>query len=116
LDFGIWDFDLGTFLILDKHQKDAIARTLFSGKNCLYDHVVGAGKTAVCVIASMELRRLGFITKPCHVVPNHMLQQYTAEFVRLYPSASVLIASKEDLEGDRRRDVVRRAPPPDSTR
>lgn len=56
----------------------------------------------------MELRRLGFVNKPCHVVPNHMLAQYTAEFVRLYPNASVLMASKEDLEGDRRRELVSR--------
>lgn len=62
----------------------------------------------MCVIASLELRRLGFANKPCHVVPNHTLQQYTAEFVRLYPNASVLMASKEDLEGDRRRELVSR--------
>lgn len=71
-------------------------------------HVVGAGKTAVCVASSMELRRLGFVNKPCHVVPNHMLAQYTAEFVRLYPNASVLMATKDDLEGDRRRELVSR--------
>jgi len=78
-----------------------------SGNTGLF-HVVGAGKTAVCVIASMELRRLGFANKPCHVVPNHMLAQYTAEFVRLYPNASVLMATKEDLEGNRRRELVSR--------
>ena len=48
------------------------------------------------------------ISKPCHVVPNHMLAQYTAEFVRLYPNAAVLMAAKEDLEGDRRRELVSR--------
>jgi N12 class adenine-specific DNA methylase len=58
--------------------------------------------------AGMELRRLGFVNKPCHVVPNHMLAQYTAEFVRLYPNAAVLMAGKEDLEGDRRRELVSR--------
>jgi len=82
-------------------------RIVQSGNTGLF-HVVGAGKTAVCVIASMELRRLGFVSKPCHVVPNHMLASYTAEFVRLYPNASVLMASKEDLEGDRRRELVSR--------
>lgn len=92
---------------LHPHQLDSVWRIVQSGNTGLF-HVVGAGKTAVCVIASMELRRLGFITKPCHVVPNHMLQQYTAEFVRLYPNASVLMASKEDLEGDRRRELVSR--------
>ncbi|MDR3367709.1 Eco57I restriction-modification methylase domain-containing protein [Rhodoferax sp.] len=92
---------------LHPHQLDSVWRIVQSGNTGLF-HVVGAGKTAVCVIASMELRRLGFITKPCHVVPNHMLSQYTAEFVRLYPNASVLMASKEDLEGDRRRKLVSR--------
>ncbi|MDO8777597.1 MAG: DEAD/DEAH box helicase [Burkholderiaceae bacterium] len=92
---------------LHPHQRDSVWRIVQSGNTGLF-HVVGAGKTAVCVIASMELRRLGFITKPCHVVPNHMLAQYTAEFVRLYPNASVLMASKEDLEGDRRRELVSR--------
>ncbi|MDP3653785.1 MAG: DEAD/DEAH box helicase family protein [Rhodoferax sp.] len=92
---------------LHPHQPDAVWRIVQSGNTGLF-HVVGAGKTAVCVIASMELRRLGFVNKPCHVVPNHMLQQYTAEFVRLYPNASVLMASKEDLEGDRRRELVSR--------
>ena len=92
---------------LHPHQLDSVWRIVQSGNTGLF-HVVGAGKTAVCVIASMELRRLGFIAKPCHVVPNHMLAQYTAEFVRLYPNASVLMASKEDLEGDRRRELVSR--------
>jgi N12 class adenine-specific DNA methylase len=92
---------------LHAHQRDAVWRIVQSGNTGLF-HVVGAGKTAVCVIASMELRRLGFVSKPCHVVPNHLLEAYTAEFVRLYPSASVLMASKEDLEGDRRRELVSR--------
>jgi len=82
-------------------------RVVQSGNTGLF-HVVGAGKTAVCAIAGMELRRLGFAAKPCHVVPNHMLAQYTAEFVRLYPNAAVLMAGKEDLEGDRRRELVSR--------
>ena len=83
---------------LHPHQKDAVWRVVQSGNTGLF-HVVGAGKTAVCVAAGMELRRLRFISKPCHVVPNHMLAQYTAEFVRLYPNAAVLMAAKEDLEG-----------------
>lgn len=93
--------------MLHPHQLDSVWRIVQSGNTGLF-HVVGAGKTAVCVIASMELRRLGFVNKPCHVVPNHMLAQYTAEFVRLYPNASVLMAGKEDLEGDRRRELVSR--------
>lgn len=92
---------------LHPHQKDAIWRVVQTGNTGLF-HGVGAGKTAVCVASSMELRRLGFVNKPCHVVPNHMLAQYTAEFVRLYPNASVLMAAKDDLEGDRRRELVSR--------
>ncbi|AEB85650.1 DEAD/DEAH box helicase [Alicycliphilus denitrificans] len=92
---------------LHPHQRDSVWRAVQTGNVGLF-HVVGAGKTAVCVIASMEMRRLGFLSKPCHVVPNHMLAQYTAEFVRLYPQASVLMAGKEDLEGDRRRELVSR--------
>lgn len=92
---------------LHPHQLDAVWRIVQTGNAGLF-HVVGAGKTAVCVIASMEMRRLGFLSKPCHVVPNHMLAQYTAEFVRLYPQASVLMAGKDDLEGERRRELVSR--------
>lgn len=92
---------------LHPHQRDAVWRVVQSGNTGLF-HVVGAGKTAVCAIAGMELRRLGFAAKPCHVVPNHMLAQYTAEFVRLYPNAAVLMAGKEDLEGERRRELVSR--------
>lgn len=92
---------------LHPHQLDSVWRIVQTGNVGLF-HVVGAGKTAVCVIASMEMRRLGLLSKPAHVVPNHMLEQYTAEFVRLYPQASVLMACKEDLEGDRRRELVSR--------
>lgn len=92
---------------LHTHQLDSIWRVVQKGNVGLF-HVVGAGKTAVCVIASMEMRRLGFLSKPCHVVPNHMLEQYTAEFVRLYPQASVLMASKDDMDGERRRELVSR--------
>jgi N12 class adenine-specific DNA methylase len=89
------------------HQRNAIWRIVQSGNTGLF-HAVGAGKTAIMVAASMELRRLGLARKPAHVVPNHMLEQYTAEFVRLYPFASVLMATKEDLAGDRRREFVSR--------
>jgi hypothetical protein len=78
-----------------------------SGNTGLF-HAVGAGKTAIMVAASMELRRLGLANKPAHIVPNHCLEQYAAELVRLYPSAAVLMATKEDLAGDRRREFVAR--------
>ncbi|MCL2590914.1 MAG: DEAD/DEAH box helicase [Betaproteobacteria bacterium] len=92
---------------LRAHQLNAAWRIVQSGNTGLF-HAVGAGKTATCAVANMELRRLGFASKPCHAVPNHMLQQYTAEFVRLYPQASVLMASKEDLSGERRQEFVSR--------
>jgi N12 class adenine-specific DNA methylase len=88
-------------------QRNAIWRIVQSGNTGLF-HAVGAGKTAVLVAASMELRRLGLVSKPAHVVPNHLLEQYTAEFVRLYPCAAVLMATKEDLATDRRREFVSR--------
>ncbi len=92
---------------LHKSQRNAIWRIVQSGNTGLF-HAVGAGKTAIMAAASMELRRLGLANKPAHVVPNHCLEQYTAEMVRLYPSAAVLMATKEDLAGDRRREFVAR--------
>jgi N12 class adenine-specific DNA methylase len=92
---------------LHPSQRDAIWRIVLSGNTGLF-HAVGAGKTAIMVAASMERKRLGLCNKPAHIVPNHMLMQYTAEFVRLYPGASVLMATKEDLQGDRRREFVSR--------
>lgn len=89
------------------HQLDAIWRIVVNG-NTLLAHCVGAGKTLVMCASSMELRRLGKVVKPMHVVPNHCLEQYCAELVRLYPQARVLMASKDDLHGDHRRTFVAR--------
>jgi len=76
--------------------------------NTLLAHVVGAGKTLTCICAGMELRRLGKASKPMYVVPNHMLHQFAAEFLRAYPGANILIASKDDLQGDKRRQLLSR--------
>lgn len=89
------------------HQLDGIWRIVVNG-NTLLAHCVGAGKTLVMCAASMELRRLGKAVKPVHVVPNHCLDQYSGEFVRLYPQARVLMASKDDLHGDNRRTFAAR--------
>lgn len=89
------------------YQLDAIWRIVVSG-NTLLAHAVGAGKTLTMCCASMESKRLGLCAKPVHVVPNHMLEAYTAEFLRAYPTAHVLMARKEDLAGDRRREFVAR--------
>ena len=80
----------------DAHQLNAVAR-IASGTNTLLAHCVGAGKSLTMAIGSMELRRLGLANKPLHAVPNHLLRQYTAEFVRAYPTAKVLMASREEL-------------------
>lgn len=93
--------------VLHPHQRDAIWRIVQTGNTGLF-HAVGAGKTAVMVAATMEMRRLGLAAKPVHVVPNHMLEQYTGEFVRLYPCASVLMATKDDLAAERRREFASR--------
>lgn len=93
---------------LHRHQKDAIWRIVSGGVNTLLAHVVGAGKTLTMICSGMELRRLGMASKPCYVVPNHMLEQFAAEFLRAYPGANILMASKDDLVGDKRRTLLSR--------
>ncbi|PSL08153.1 N12 class adenine-specific DNA methylase [Haloactinopolyspora alba] len=90
-----------------EHQRTAVARMLAEPAVGLF-HEVGAGKTAEMVIGAMELRRLGMVTKPAVVVPNHMLEQFTREWLQLYPTARVLAASSEDLRGEQRRVFVAR--------
>ncbi len=93
---------------LRPHQRDAIWRIVTGRANTLLAHVVGAGKTLAMICAGMELRRLGRAAKPMYVVPNHMLEHFAAEFIRAYPGARILMASKDDLQGDRRRELVSR--------
>lgn len=93
---------------LHRHQKDAIWRIVSGGVNTMLAHVVGAGKTLTMICGGMELRRLGMASKPCYVVPNHMLEQFAAEFLRAYPGANILMASKDDLVGDKRRTLLSR--------
>jgi N12 class adenine-specific DNA methylase len=83
------------------HQVAAVARIIQEPSVGLF-HEVGAGKTAEMVMGAMELRRLGLAHKPCVVVPNHMLEQFTREWLQLYPQAKLLAASSEDLSRDRR--------------
>lgn len=89
------------------HQKDAVWRILVNG-NTLLAHCVGAGKTLTMIAAGMELRRLGKARKVVHVVPNHLLSDYCGEFLRYYPQARVLMASKEDFASEKRKTFVAR--------
>ncbi len=95
-------------ITLKKHQKDAIARTLFNDQNTLLAHVVGAGKTWEMAASAMESKRLGLCTKSMIVVPNHLLEQWGNDFYRLYPNANLLVATKEDLKPDRRKEFCSR--------
>ena len=89
------------------HQLSAVARMIAEPNAGLF-HEVGAGKTAEMAMGVMELRRLGLVRKPAIVVPNHMLDQFSGEFLQLYPRARVLAAGSDDLAGDKRRDFVAR--------
>ena len=87
---------------LREHQKNAVARILYGG-NTLLAHTVGAGKTFTMAAAAMELKRLGLCSKPLFVVPNHLTEQWAAEFLQLYPSANILVATKKDFEMKNRK-------------
>ena len=89
------------------HQRAAVARIVAEPAVGLF-HEVGAGKTATIAIAASELQRLGLVNKPAVVVPNHMLEQFSREWLQIFPQARVLAASGEDLAGDRRRQFVAR--------
>ncbi|MBQ5865143.1 MAG: DEAD/DEAH box helicase family protein, partial [Oscillospiraceae bacterium] len=87
---------------LRKHQINAIAHIMYGG-NTLLAHEVGAGKTFEMVAAAMESKRLGLCTKSLIVVPNHITEQWAAEWLQLYPSANILVATKKDFETKNRK-------------
>lgn len=87
---------------LRKHQVDAIAHILY-GDNTLLAHEVGAGKSFEMIAGAMESKRLGLCNKPLLSVPNHLTEQMAGEFLRLYPSANILVATKKDFETGRRK-------------
>lgn len=93
---------------LHPHQKDVIWRALSSEGNTLMAHAVGAGKTLSMICIGMEMRRVGLASKPCYAVPNHMLEQFAGEFLRAYPTANVLIASKDDMAPAKRAALLSR--------
>ena len=87
---------------LREHQKNAVAHILYGG-NTLLAHAVGAGKTFEMVAAAMESKRLGLCNKSLFVVPNHLTEQWAAEFLQLYPAANILVATKKDFETKNRK-------------
>ena len=94
-------------ITLREHQKNAIARILYGG-NTLLAHEVGAGKTYEMVAAAMESKRLGLCNKSLFVVPNHIIEQFASEFLQLYPSANLLVATKKDFETANRKKFCSR--------
>ena len=92
---------------LREHQRNAIARILYGG-NSLLAHEVGAGKTFTMAAAAMEAKRHGLCRKPMFAVPNHLTEQWASEFLRLYPSANVLVATKKDFEPANRKKFCAR--------
>ena len=94
-------------ITLREHQVNAIARILYGG-NTLLAHVVGAGKSFEMVAAAMESKRLGLCQKSLFVVPNHLTEQWAAEFLQLYPSANILVATKKDFETRNRKKFCSR--------
>ena len=94
-------------ITLREHQKNAIAHVLYGG-NTLLAHEVGAGKTFEMVASAMESKRLGLCQKSLFVVPNHLTTQWASEFLRLYPSANILVTTKKDFEPKNRKKFCAR--------
>ena len=92
---------------LRQHQKNGVARIIYGG-NTLLAYVVGAGKTYTMVAAAMESKRLGLCNKSMIVVPNHIIDQFAAEWLQLYPSANLLVATKKDFEMKNRKKFCAR--------
>jgi hypothetical protein len=92
---------------LRPHQPNMVWRAVQSG-TALLDHVVGAGKTFTMISAAMEMRRMGLAKKPMFAVPNHLVGQWAADFIRLYPGAKILAATKKDFEAENRKRLFAR--------
>lgn len=94
-------------IVLQLHQKNGAARIIYGG-NALLAYVVGAGKTYTMVAATMEMKRLGLCHKSMVVVPNHIIEQFAAEWLQLYPAANLLVATKKDFETKNRKKFCAR--------
>ena len=92
-------------ITLMPHQKNAVAHVLY-GNNTLLAHCVGAGKTFQMIAAGMESKRLGLSQKNLYVVPNHLTEQWGSDFLRLYPGANILVATKKDFEPGKPKTVL----------
>lgn len=92
---------------LEPHQKNAVWRMVQQGGGLL-DHVVGSGKTFVAISVGMEMKRMGLIKKPIYAVPNHLVQQWSIEFQKLYPGANVLMIGKKDFAKAKRQEFLGR--------
>jgi N12 class adenine-specific DNA methylase len=93
---------------LHPHQKRAIWRVIQTGDTYLA-HAVGAGKTLEMIVSGMEQKRLGLINKPMYVVPNHMLKQFSSEFLQAYPTASIMVADEENFHTTNRKRFIAQA-------
>ena len=100
--------DMNDAITLRKHQRDTVAMGIYSDGNLLVAHEVGAGKTMTACAIAYERKRLGVCNKPLIAVPNHTLEQWATEFMRLYPNANILVATKKDFEKSHRRRFVSR--------
>ncbi|MCQ4638598.1 helicase, partial [Anaerovorax odorimutans] len=94
-------------IVLRPHQKNGAARIIYGG-NSLLAYVVGAGKTYTMVAAAMEMKRLGLCHKSMVVVPNHIIEQFAAEWLQLYPAANLLVATKKDFQTKNRKKFCAR--------
>jgi len=100
--------DMAEGIKLRKHQSDVIAHGLYSDGNLLMAHEVGAGKTYAAVGLGYEMKRLGAVHKPLYAVPNHLIGEWAAHYMKMYPNANILVAEKKDFERKNRRRFVSR--------
>lgn len=100
--------DMAEGIKLRKHQSDVIAHGLYSDGNLLMAHEVGAGKTYAAVGLGYEMKRLGAVHKPLYAVPNHLVGEWAAHYMKMYPNANILVAEKKDFERKNRRRFVSR--------
>lgn len=99
---------MNTEITLRKHQLNTVARIVYGKNNTLAAHCVGAGKTYMMIAAAMESKRLGLAQKSLFVVPNHLIDQWTNDFLNLYPGANILAATKKDFEPANRKKFCSR--------